>query len=968
MFESVNLERVNNIVNFTGMNSSFNGDNTILDLQAKGVTALCNILKTRQYAYLADEVGMGKTYQAIGVISMLLKEKPDAKILVIAPNRSVQSNWISEIKNFENNNLNEAVDLSVEDFTERIDFIKSFREKIKKRIFLTRLTTFSTIGDSILRYENPNYKYWEEIPAPAKRLFEGLNRVTNANTRTDSRDKFYLLDSGKICGKFLRNYTPYFDLVVIDEAQNMRNENNATVFLNYWLGLKRCRDNKTSPVGKILSSIPNRKKDSSKFLLLSATPAHRNIDSLRNQLFYFEDASAVPNADEITHEYLSQFLIRRLRTYNNETKYNVRNIIPSNVSETLEEDTENGLKQRLFLALVQSKLARDEPSKNNSTYKIGFLETFESYKPSGILQNDDETGEMGKEFENNGSQEEGEKGSAPDKKMLLELSKSFYDCFGEGKYPPHPKFSFMEKEIDNLLKKNLPINEFRTDAPDKAVVFVRRLATVDELENRLNSMYEERIISYWGKELGIENASLRDIQKEFENRYNGKTSRESLGEEPKDDDSEIEENVGNLVRSQLINWLALKKQHIGRGFYAVSKFKKSLLRNKPNSTLFSENYFKALNSLINLDLLVNNDLIKEINEYIAGDYKLYILEYSGKKRYNSSELLPLCCFVALKKTGNQEVSSFIKDFYEIGEQKECNDIHFSKRLIKETLAQDSIWNHMSEFDIDIDIDIGIDGRDLLYKREVLKAIAEKYIKSSEAILELMYCYIEDDTNLCSSVMERLFSEKCSYGIRIKKLFENGNLVCKQLLGGKRIEHGSELRTELKFIDLQQWVMSATGGNMGNEGLIKRFNTPFYPDVIVCTDVLKEGINLHLFCNRVYHYGLAWTPGDLEQRIGRIDRFFSKTHRERAQQEVLPDEDKTKIEVNYPYLGKSVDEHQLKQVLKFKLSADPLLDSKSFDKKDIKIDLNEISIKELAQNKPKDDEMTVCPYSGEQFWK
>ena len=961
MFERVNLESVNNIVSFTGKNSSFNGDTTIPDLQAKGVTALCNILKTRQYAYLADEVGMGKTYQAIGVISMLLKEKPDAKILVIAPNRSVQSNWISEIKNFENNNLNEAIDLSVKDFTERIDFIKSFREKNKERIFLTRRTTFSTIGDSILRYENLDYKYREEIPA--KRLFEGLNRVANSNTGTDSRDKFDSFESGKICGKFLRNYTPYFDLVVIDEAQNMRNENNATAFLNYWLGLKRCRDNKTTAVGKILSSIPSRKKEPSKFLLLSATPAHRNIDSLRNQLFYFEDVSDVPHADEITHEYLSQFLIRRLRTYNNESKYNVRNITPSNVSETLEEDTENGLRQRLFLALVQSKLAKAESSKNNSTYKIGFLETFESYNPSGILQNDDETGERDKEFENNGSQEEGEKGSAPDKKMLLELSKSFYECFGEGKYPPHPKFSFMENEIDNLLKKNLPLNGFRTDAPDKAVVFVRRLATVDELENRLNSMYKERIISYWGEELGIENATLGDIQREFENRYNEKTSRESSGEEPKDDDSEIEENEGNLVRNKLINWLALKKQHNHNEFNAVSKFKKSLLRNKPNSTLFSENYLKALNPLINLDLLVNNDLVKEINEYIAGDYKRYILEYSGKKRYNSSELLPLCCYVALRKIGNQDVSSFIKDFYEIGDQKKCNDIYFSKRLIKETLAQDSIWNHMSEFDIDI----GIDGRDL-YNREVLKAIAEKYIKSSEAVLELMYCYIENDSDLCSSVMKRLFSEKCSYGIRIKKLFENGNLVCKQLLGGKRIEHESELRAELKFIDLQQWVMPATGGNMGNEGLIKRFNTPFYPDVIVCTDVLKEGINLHLFCNRVYHYGLAWTPGDLEQRIGRIDRFFSKTHRERAQQEAFPDEDKTKIEVNYPYLGKSVDEHQLKQVLKFKLSADPLLDSKSFDKKDIKIDLNEISIKELAQTKPKDDEMTVCPYSGEQFWK
>ena len=254
----------------------------------------------------------------------------------------------------------------------------------------------------------------------------------------------------------------------------------------------------------------------------------------------------------------------------------------------------------------------------------------------------------------------------------------------------------------------------------------------------------------------------------------------------------------------------------------------------------------------------------------------------------------------------------------------------------------------------------------LYKREVLKAITEKYLKASEAVLDFMYCYInEKDSDLCDAIMKRLFSKKCSHGVRIRKLFENGNLVYKQLLGGESIEHESQLRTELKFLDLQQWVMPATGGNKGNEGLIKRFNTPFYPDVIVCTDVLKEGINLHLFCNRIYHYGLAWTPGDLEQRIGRIDRFFSKTHRERTIQENLSENEKTRIEVNYPYLGKSVDEHQLKHVLKFKLSADPLLDSKSTDQKDIQIDLDEKSVLELATLKPNDSD--VCPYSGEAFW-
>lgn len=955
MFDNLNIEKIRCIINFVGKNSSFNGDNTIPDLQIKGVTALCNILHNKQYAYLADEVGMGKTYQAIGVISMLLKENPSAKILVIAPNRNVQNNWISEIKNFQKNNLFDEIHLSVKNFEERQDFIKSFHEKNIENIFLTRLTTFSTIGDSIVRYENSNYKYYKEVPV--KILFEGLCRVTGAEKTPNLEEKFYSFDAGKICGKFLRNYTPDFDLVVIDEAQNLRNENNATVFINYWLGLKRCKDSKITSVGNVLSYIPNKNKNNTKFLLLSATPAHRNIDSLRNQLFYFEEKENVPVADEITHDYLSKFLIRRLRIYNNEYKYNVRKIVPNNVSETLENDPVDGVKQRLFLALIQSKLAK-EVAKNNSTYKIGFLETFESYTPSGgVSHEDDETEEKNKEFENSGSQEAGEKGEAPDKKILQTISKSFYDTFGGDKYPPHPKLGYMEREIENVIKINIPLQDTETTAPDKVVVFVRRLATVDELEKRLNSLYENRIVSYWGNEFGISNANFKNIQDKFEELYNNRTAKEVKFDDENEESDEIE---GLVIRNELTNWLASKKQHKGNGFFSVSKFKKSLLRNKPNSILFSENYFKALYKDEDIEKFVDDDFVKEVNEYIGGEYNRYILEYNGKRRYNSSELLPLCCYVALRRKSQDKIANFIKVFYEIGDQKTDKDCEYSKSLIVKTLQQDSIWNHMKEHNV------VIDDKDL-YQREILKAVAEKYLKSSEAVLDLMYCYInEKDNNLCDSIMQRLFSKKCSHGIRIKKLFKNGTLVYKQLLGGERIEQESQLKTELKFLDLQQWVMPATGGNKGNEGLIKRFNTPFYPDVIVCTDVFKEGINLHLFCNRIYHYGLAWTPGDLEQRIGRIDRFFSKTHRERISQNNLSEDEKTKIEANYPYLGKSVDEHQLKQVLKFKLSADPLLDSKTMDQKDIQIDIDEKSISELANLKPKDTD--ICPYSGEEFWK
>lgn len=46
-------------------------------------------------------------------------------------------------------------------------------------------------------------------------------------------------------------------------------------------------------------------------------------------------------------------------------------------------------------------------------------------------------------------------------------------------------------------------------------------------------------------------------------------------------------------------------------------------------------------------------------------------------------------------------------------------------------------------------------------------------------------------------------------------------------------------------------------------------------ILVCTDCLSEGINLQDKFNAVIHYDLCWTPTQLEQREGRVDRYGQK---------------------------------------------------------------------------------------------
>ncbi|MCA9670693.1 MAG: hypothetical protein KC503_34085 [Myxococcales bacterium] len=50
------------------------------------------------------------------------------------------------------------------------------------------------------------------------------------------------------------------------------------------------------------------------------------------------------------------------------------------------------------------------------------------------------------------------------------------------------------------------------------------------------------------------------------------------------------------------------------------------------------------------------------------------------------------------------------------------------------------------------------------------------------------------------------------------------------------------------------VIGVTGGSGAHRSATRQFRTPSLARVIVCTDTLKEGVDLHLFCDRVLHYG------------------------------------------------------------------------------------------------------------------
>lgn len=61
-------------------------------------------------------------------------------------------------------------------------------------------------------------------------------------------------------------------------------------------------------------------------------------------------------------------------------------------------------------------------------------------------------------------------------------------------------------------------------------------------------------------------------------------------------------------------------------------------------------------------------------------------------------------------------------------------------------------------------------------------------------------------------------------------------------------------------------------------LLLAFNAPFLPEVLIASSVLAEGVDLHLDCRTIIHHDLSWNPSTLEQRTGRVDRLGCKAER------------------------------------------------------------------------------------------
>lgn len=132
----------------------------------------------------------------------------------------------------------------------------------------------------------------------------------------------------------------------------------------------------------------------------------------------------------------------------------------------------------------------------------------------------------------------------------------------------------------------------------------------------------------------------------------------------------------------------------------------------------------------------------------------------------------------------------------------------------------------------------------------------------------------------------------------------------------------DVRDELlETIQRADFVRHTKDGD-SRERLREAFNTPLFPAVLVANEVMQEGLDLHRSCRRVIHHDLAWNPAQLEQRVGRIDRLGSLTAKLREK------DAGTTLDIFYPLIKNTIDERLYRTVnarekwLEFILGASP----------------------------------------------
>lgn len=832
--------------------------------QAEGSAYLFNLLNEKKLGLLADEVGMGKTIQSLAVCAALWQQKPEARILVLAPRNEVAYNWEREYETFI------KVHYKVKD-----DVVKSRVDgkPINPAIFCTNLYDLVTEVQ----------KGWGKLFIGKISSFSGLYSQEDVNERLiktgiqPDRDYNNVEDSVEAVrgiADLIRNdivkHLPdgYFDLVIIDEAHYFRNKDGGSLRVNV--------------AEKFFNKGIN--KIAKKTLLLTATPNHSSSRNINAIVSYFDDDKYLKSSyDQI----LNDICLRRFRrlSQKGKVKYNYRKEI------SRAADFQDNQMSELFFGIYQKQLVAEymEGDMHGSKRNIlGFLEGTEFIPKDQINSEDDKELKEGSDFT-----------SGSDGRMLLDLSSKYQSIF-DGAPPSHPKYEKLNKD---LIAENETLN-----APNsKKLVFVRRIPSVREIAARAIFRYDEILLRKINRALGANIelvAGLNDFRKHYESK-SGLVDLED-GDDTVITDDDLGEDLEKVPTSKVMYlFKTLKKKEGIQTSTHASKFRLRFNRSKP--------------SVFNIFFAPGAD-------YFAEEYEvdIYKSELTGKGFTDDHFISCL-----LSRTASANVSGDVAMKIKNTLAGRIDKLEKSNETLRLPTLMTIFWKYLEKSQLTDDKKESVkrEYQELNeYQKEALSTFLEKGILlASPALVDLYIAFIKASNRGGASAV-KLYLEfveevgKLLHSSAIPDLIiesiSNFKVLCEKVFN---LTNEDQLLNEewKNFWDAQPAY--AYSGDTKNNRVMTSFNTPFYPDVLISTSVLQEGVNLQYFCDQIIHYGIAWTPGDNEQRVGRIDRMFSKTERN------LDVNEKSTLDIIYPYLKNTIDQDHLANFISKKYFEENLID-------------------------------------------
>ncbi|MFP4621567.1 MAG: helicase-related protein [Bacteroidales bacterium] len=908
------------------------------------------------FLYVADEVGLGKTYIALGIASLLrhFSGKPEKyQDLIMVPRKNLQYKWQKDLNNFIRNNY-----IREDNLVKTVTGQTVGRQKLYHKLeitpgdtpayFLYRHSSFSLASSD--EDESWKEKLKAHLPEEKQLLFDKICR------KLRKEDDIYIK---RAYGYILNTLFPPTEMVIVDEAHYYKHGVGEDVSIRNQIVSRMFRGYTDKYDLEMLDHFPELKEQISpkvdRLIFLSATPMDKSLIEIKRQMDCFLEDANHPfahlnnldqeDAEKEINRCIHQFMIRGVMNFRlnnrefsrNQYRFEHRfgNVRKTNY-DSFQTLTDN--KQALIMGLVQYKTIRELKNKNNNSFEMGLLAGFESFGKKSEF--DTETSSSRRERE------------AKDQDVIENLVNSYRKAFNE--YPPHPK----QDNLAEVLLESM-INQ------EKSLVFVRRIASVMELEKKLSDRYSQYLIDKIKRIKGTKrNRELDMLLKSYRERNLREDIEHVFDMLAERLISELEKEE----RLELINWHRPDEEYTLRTSIRADlkelydsngeELPDHLMRQHRNYQEELREHGKRQRSRMNAFLKETaRELLLNISRknIVLGDEEE---EGIPTEEQANEEKSPYFFHRYFLQEGKKfKTQSYKKDWYEInylliGEAFDLFDIDY-EQLLKEPVSTAQKPTEVSLFRIAKDnMENAIrSGRkkpaepDPFYRKETFLT---HLLLNEDLCREEFKKWLENRRHyLDAGHYTRFFDELENLAEMPRGIFRNGsglvpayvayslndfkkelvNLlqsefsfvlreVCQIIRDYDRIlDNNFSDRSRIRYTLFQQLPVSGVSGEHKKDvsKAAAQFRMPGYPYVLISTDMLKDGEDLHLYCKNVYHYGIAWNPSDMEQRNGRIDRIDSLTYRQIKQDERQIEQDipfERKMQVFYPYLRDTLEVNQM----------------------------------------------------------